>query len=79
MSKKKFISPLQLTLLTGGSNIGFFPSADDGVDAKPNPFVDEEEEIILPDGGSVTTNGEDVIIAPDSTSDFSSETDEAYY
>lgn len=49
------------------------------LEAKPNPFIDEEEEIILPDGGSVTTNGEDVIIAPDSSADFSTETDEAYY
>lgn len=79
MSKKKYISPFQLTLLTGGSNIGYYPSGDDGVDAKPDPFLDEEEEIILPDGGAVKTNGEDVIITPDSTTDFSSATDEAYY
>lgn len=76
MTKKKYSSPYQLQILT---DIIWHPSGDDDVMAKPDPFLDEEEEIILPDGGSVITNGEDVIIAPDSTSDFSSETDEAYY
>ena len=78
MSKKKtFFSPGQLVILSG-------TTIDDGqsggeLEAKPNPFLDEEEEIILPDGGSVATNGEDVIITPDSGADFSTETDEAYY
>ena len=77
MSKKKYVSPYQMQFLTG--SLPWLPSADDGVEAKPDPFLDEEEEIILPDGGSVATNGEDIIITPDSTTDFSNATDEAYY
>ena len=80
MSKKKYVSPLQVVVLSGGYDDGQVRSGWHGMDeAKPNPFLDEEEEILLPDGGSVTTNGEDVIVIPDSSSDFSAETDEAYY
>lgn len=78
MSKKKFVSPMQLQILT--AEFPFRPSGSDEVKAEPNPFLDEEEEIIiLPDGGEFVTNGEDVIIAPEVPSDFSSNTDEAYY
>ena len=79
MSKeKKFFSPSQMMFLTG-TTINDGQTGGKREWAKPDPFLDEEEEIILPDGGSVATNGEDVIIAPDSGADFSTETDEAYY
>lgn len=77
MKNKRFFSPSQMVLLTG-IDVGGWGSQP-GEFAKPDPFLDEEEEIILPDGGSVATNGEDVIITPDSTTDFSGATDEAYY
>lgn len=77
MANKRFLSPSQMSLLSG-IDVGGWGSKPDEF-AKPNPFVDEEEEIILPDGGSVATNGEDVIVAPDGGTDFSAATDEAYY
>jgi len=79
LSKKKtFFNPGQMSILT--TTVIDHGQSGGELQAKPNPFLDEEEEeIILPDGGSVATNGEDVIIAPDSSADFSTETDEAYY
>ena len=48
------------------------------LEAKPNPFIDEEEEILLPDGGTVGTEEGDIII-PDVTGDSDFNADEAYY
>ena len=76
MSKKKYLSPYQMQFLTG--SLPWLPSADDGVEAKPDPFLDEEEEIILPDGGVVSAGEGDVII-PDVSGDSDFNVDEAYY
>lgn len=78
MSKKKSVKPFQLMILTGYDD-GYLGSGWNDIEAKPNPFVDEEEEIILPDGGSVTTNGEDVVIIPDTPVEMGSDADVAYY
>lgn len=76
MSKKKtFFSPAQMMILDGGIVVG--DGTNGGVDdAKPNPFIDEDDEIILPDG-SVNVGDGEVIIPNDGSSDFSA--DEAYY
>lgn len=77
MSKKKYKSPFQMAVLSG--TLPYRPSGWDDVEAKPDPFLDEEEEeeIFLPDGGSVMTDGEDIVITPDATGGI--DIDEAYY
>ena len=79
MSKKKnFLSPSQMVLLTGttvndGQSNGKFQWA------QPDPFEDEEE-IILPDGETVTTDGEDILVPGITSADPLEESwDEAYY
>lgn len=78
MSKKKYTSPFQLQILTG--TLPYRPSGwDDVQEAKPDPFLDEEEEIILPDGGTVLPDGDDFTIIPDTSGECAFDADEAYY
>lgn len=73
------MNPSQMVFLTQTSTVIDIGQSTGGLDwAKPDPFIDDEEEIILPDGGSVETDSGDVII-PDVPVDPSYDVDEAYY
>lgn len=79
MKKSKFFFPEQLVILDSNIVLPGVQSGTEEIDwAKPDPFIDdEEEEIFLPDGGSVITDGEDIVITPDATGGIAA--DEAYY
>ena len=79
---KKYVSPLQMMILSAGTDIGFNPSGETGIDdAPPNPFIPEEEgNILLPDGATVTTDESgDISITPESSDIIAADSDEAYY
>ena len=79
MKKKNFFAPSQLIVL---STIG----EDDGgskwdFNAKPDPHLDEEGEVLFPDGGSAESESGDLIVTPDSSGNVvvGTDSDEAYY
>lgn len=82
---KKFVSPLQMMILTGGYNDGWISGDDEIEEKKPNIDNGEDTEIVLPDGGVVIPDGTgDVeIIAPENPDaigiDAGFTADEAYY
>ena len=78
MSKKKYISPMQLQLLN--SDEGYSPSTVTEYDAPIDPFLPGEGgDIVLPDGGSVITDGSDVVIAPATPEENGFSEDVAYF
>lgn len=77
MKKKNFFAPSQMIILSGtiGENDG---GSQVNWDARPDPFLDEDDDFIMtPDGASVTTGDGDII--PSGDGNFAAETDEAYY
>ena len=79
MSKKKeFFNLTQMVLLSTLDPIDDLQSDGELQWAKPDSFLDDEEEIILPDGGAVGTEDGDIVI-PDISTDSTFTTDEAYY
>lgn len=80
MSKKKsFLSPSQMILLTG-TTINDGQTGGGLQMARPDAFEDGEEEIILPDGETVSTDGEDILIPGVTSADpLEVSWDEAYY
>ena len=62
MSKKKtFFSPSQMIFLTGPS-VNENQSNGQYQWAKPDTFEDEEEDILLPEGETVLTENNDVVV-----------------
>lgn len=66
------------TILLTSTDVGGPWGSQPGEFAKPDPFLDEEEEeILLPDGSVGAEEGD--IIIPDVTGDSDFNADEAYY
>ena len=79
MSKRKLLfSPSQMIILSGlsineGQTGGGFQFA------KPDPFEDEEEDIILPDGETMIIEENDIILPSAEDSGYTFDEDAAYY
>ena len=78
MSKKVFLAPSQLTVLsiTVGGEGG--PS-DLHINAGGNVNPDEEGTIVFPNGDTTAIGDGDVKVAPESGGNFAADSDEAYY
>lgn len=80
MSKKTFLAPSQLMILSSTTGV-----IDEGGPSKTgfnaggtiNP--DEEGTILFPNGETTTIGDGDVNVAPESSGTFAADSDEAYY
>ena len=79
MSKKKnYFSPAQMMILTSGV-IDEGQSGGGFQFAKPDPFVDEDEDLILPDGESIGVEGNDFVAPPEIEINLDYDDNIAYY
>ena len=77
--KKKYSSPLQLQLLDGHDGGWQSMGWETPPESQIDPFLPEEQEILLPDGGAVITDGSDVNIVPATPEEAGFDPDMVYF
>ena len=80
MSKKTFLAPSQMMILTSTGSVGGEGGPSDWhVNAGGNVNPDEEGTILFPNGETTAVGDGDVKVAPESSGTFAADSDEAYY